>query len=51
MGVYWSDEVVAFIVKPYTFSMGILGLLVSATTAKPLTDSYNNGCILMVKWL
>lgn len=40
-GFYWSDEVVAFIVKPYTFSMGILGLLVSATTAKSLTDSYN----------
>ena len=40
-GFYWSDEVVAFIVKPYTFSMGILGLLVSGTTAKSLTDSYN----------
>ncbi|MEY8370230.1 lactose-specific PTS transporter subunit EIIC [Aerococcaceae bacterium 50-4] len=40
-GFYWSDEVVAFIVKPYTFSMGILGLLVAATTAKSLTDSYN----------
>ena len=40
-GFYWSDEVVALIVKPYTFSMGILGLLVSATTARALTDSYN----------
>ncbi|SUU13684.1 EIICB-Lac [Aerococcus viridans] len=40
-GFYWSDEVVDFIVKPYTFSMGILGLLVSATTARALTDSYN----------
>ncbi len=40
-GFYWSDEVVAFIVKPYTFSMGILVLLVSATTARALTDSYN----------
>lgn len=40
-GFYWSEEVVAFIVKPYTFSMGILGLLVAATTAKSLTDSYN----------
>lgn len=40
-GFYWSEEVVAFIVKPYTFSMGILALLVSATTAKSLTDSYN----------
>lgn len=40
-GFYWSDEFVAFIVKPYTFSMGILGLLVSATTARALTDSYN----------
>ncbi|PMB85164.1 PTS lactose transporter subunit IIBC [Dolosicoccus paucivorans] len=40
-GFYWSESVEAMIVKPYTYSMGVLGLLVSATTAKALTDSYN----------
>lgn len=29
------------IVKPYSYSMGILGLLVAGTTAKNLTDSFN----------
>lgn len=40
-GVYWSDEVTALIVKPYNYSMGILGMLVAGTTAKNLTDSFN----------
>lgn len=40
-GFYWSDAVEALIVKPYNYSMGILGLLVAATTAKSLTDSFN----------
>lgn len=40
-GFYWSPEIETFIVKPYNYSMGILGFLVSATTAKALTDSYN----------
>lgn len=40
-GFYWSDEVTAFIVKPYNYSMGILGMLVAGTTAKNLTDSFN----------
>lgn len=40
-GFHWSPEMEAFIVKPYNYSMGILGLLVAATTAKALTDSYN----------
>ena len=31
----------ALIVKPYDYSMEILGLLVAATTAKSLTDSFN----------
>ena len=37
----WSDEVVAFLMKPYSYSMGILALLVAGTTAKSLTDSVN----------
>ncbi|MBG9983150.1 PTS transporter subunit EIIC [Aerococcaceae bacterium DSM 111020] len=40
-GFHWSPETEALIVKPYNYSMGVLGLLVSATTAKALTDSYN----------
>ena len=38
---YWSPEVEAMIVKPYNYSMGILGLLVAGTTAKALTGSFN----------
>ncbi|VSN84828.1 PTS system lactose-specific transporter subunit IIBC [Streptococcus pneumoniae] len=37
----WSDEQLAFILKPYNYSMGILALLVAGTTAKSLTDSVN----------
>lgn len=40
-GFKWSDEQLAFILKPYNYSMGILALLVSGTTAKSLTDSVN----------
>ncbi|HHG6327737.1 PTS lactose transporter subunit IIBC [Streptococcus pneumoniae] len=40
-GFKWSDEVVAFLMKPYSYSMGILTLLVAGTTAKSLTDSVN----------
>ena len=40
-GFQWSDEVVAFLMKPYSYSMGILALLVAGTTAKSLTDSVN----------
>ncbi|WP_051258334.1 lactose-specific PTS transporter subunit EIIC [Atopococcus tabaci] len=40
-GFYWSETVEALIVKPYNYSMGILGLLVAGTTAKSLTDSFN----------
>ncbi|HEW4647891.1 TPA: PTS transporter subunit EIIC [Streptococcus pneumoniae] len=40
-GFKWSDEVVAFLMKPYSYSMGILALLVTGTTAKSLTDSVN----------
>lgn len=40
-GFKWSDEVVAFLMKPYSYSMGILALLVAGTTAKSSTDSVN----------
>lgn len=40
-GFKWSDEQLAFILKPYNYSMGILALLVAGTTAKSLTDSVN----------
>lgn len=40
-GFKWSDEVVAFLMKPYSYSMEILALLVAGTTAKSLTDSVN----------
>ncbi|CAG5791053.1 PTS system lactose-specific transporter subunit IIBC [Streptococcus pneumoniae] len=40
-GFKWSDEQLAFILKPYSYSMGILALLVAGTTAKSLTDSVN----------
>ncbi|MEY8462554.1 lactose-specific PTS transporter subunit EIIC [Streptococcus merionis] len=40
-GFYWSDDVVAFLMKPYGYTMGILALLVAGTTAKSLTDSVN----------
>lgn len=40
-GFYWSSEVEAMITKPYNYSMGILALVVAATTAKNLTDSLN----------
>ena len=40
-GFKWSEEVVAFLMKPYSYSMGILALLVAGTTAKSLTDSVN----------
>ncbi|HEU2193167.1 TPA: PTS transporter subunit EIIC [Streptococcus pneumoniae] len=40
-GFKWSDEQLAFILKPYNYSMGILALLVAGITAKSLTDSVN----------
>lgn len=40
-GFKWSDEVVNLLMKPYSYSMGILALLVAGTTAKSLTDSVN----------
>ena len=38
---YWPAEVEAMLLKPYNYSMGILGLVVAGTTAKHLADSFN----------
>ncbi len=40
-GYKWPDDVSAFLIRPYSYSMGILGLLVAATTAKHFTDTLN----------
>ena len=40
-GFKWSDDVGNLLMKPYSYSMGILALLVAGTTAKSLTDSVN----------
>jgi len=40
-GFSWSEEVVDLLMKPYNYSMGILGFLVAGTTAKALTESMN----------
>ena len=48
-GFKWSDEVVAFLMKPYSHSMGILALLVAGKTAKSLTDSVNRSMEKLTK--
>ena len=40
-GIYWPKDIEALLMKPYSYSMGILALLVAGTTAKSLTDSVN----------
>jgi len=40
-GVYWSESIESLLIKPYDYTMGLLGLLVSGTTAKALTGSFN----------
>lgn len=40
-GFYWSDSTTLIIMKAYNYSMGILGVLVSATVTKSLTDNFN----------
>lgn len=40
-GFYWSDEVLGTMLKAYSYSMGILGLLMAATIAKSLADTFN----------
>ena len=38
---YWPEEVSNWLWKVYNYSMGVVGLLVSATTAKCLSESVN----------
>ncbi len=40
-GFVWPAEVEAILTKPYNYSMGILALAASATTAKHFTDALN----------
>lgn len=40
-GFQWPKDIEALLMKPYSYSMGILALLVAGTTAKSLTDSVN----------
>lgn len=40
-GFVWPDSTVDFLMKPYNYSMGILGFLVAGTTAKSFTDLRN----------
>lgn len=40
-GYYWPSNVETMLLKPYNYSMGILGVLVAGTTAKNLADSFN----------
>lgn len=39
---YWSQETEAVLMRVYNSSMGILGLLMSATVTKSLTDNFNS---------
>lgn len=40
-GFEWPAEIEALLMKPYSYTMGIVALLVAGTTAKALTDSMN----------
>ncbi|EEI86083.1 putative PTS system, lactose-specific IIC component [Anaerococcus lactolyticus ATCC 51172] len=40
-GFYWSKEMEAILTKPYALSMGLLGLVMSITTAKHFTSGLN----------
>lgn len=40
-GFKWSEDVSALLIKPFTYTMGFLAVLVAGTTAKSLTDSFN----------
>lgn len=40
-GFIWPQEMVAAIMKPYGYTMGIVAVLVAGTTAKSLTDTFN----------
>lgn len=40
-GYEWPQDVGTFLMRPYNYSMGVVGLLVAATTAKHFTDALN----------
>ena len=40
-GFHWPANIETILMKPYNYSMGILAVAVSATTAKHFTDSLN----------
>lgn len=40
-GFYWPDNIIGSLLRAYEYSMGILGLLMSATIAKSLTENFN----------
>ncbi|PTF04483.1 PTS lactose transporter subunit IIBC [Staphylococcus devriesei] len=40
-GFTWSKTMEGILMKPYNYTMGIVGLIVAGTTAKSLTDSFN----------
>ncbi|MDO4943215.1 MAG: PTS lactose transporter subunit IIBC [Lachnospiraceae bacterium] len=40
-GFYWSEEIEGLLMKPYNYSMGILGLVVAGTTCYNLTKALN----------
>ena len=40
-GFYWAENVETWLTKPYAYSMGLLGLIMSITTAKHFTAGLN----------
>ena len=40
-GFVWPEDIQNFLLKPNSYSMGILAVLLAGTTAKSLTDSVN----------
>ncbi|MDD3485205.1 MAG: lactose/cellobiose PTS transporter subunit IIB [Atopobiaceae bacterium] len=40
-GFTWPDDIQTMLMKPYNYSMGILSLVVTASTAKHFTDALN----------
>jgi PTS system lactose-specific IIC component len=40
-GFYWSESIESILLRPYDLTMGVYGLIVSATVAKAFTDILN----------
>ncbi|MGX6971905.1 PTS transporter subunit EIIC [Vagococcus lutrae] len=40
-GFYWSDEIMSLILKPYDFTMGMFGLIITMTISKSLAEILN----------